>query len=76
LTDKGATAAASVADATRAGDFFILSIHHANIVHPIVFWPEVSAWARMQLRFSSASTTGLGARDSAEMMRLLEGTPA
>ncbi|MER8594839.1 NAD(P)-dependent oxidoreductase [Mesorhizobium sp. M1182] len=37
LTAKGAAAAASVAEATRANDFVILSLNHANIVRSVVF---------------------------------------
>ncbi|MBP1860053.1 NAD(P)-dependent oxidoreductase [Rhizobium herbae] len=40
LTDKGASAAASVAEATRNNDFVILSLNHANIVRAVVFGPE------------------------------------
>ena len=46
LTDKGASAAASVADATRRSDFVILSLNHASIVRAVVFGAEgVSAGA-------------------------------
>lgn len=37
LTGKGATAAASVAAATEASDFVILSLNHASIVRAVVF---------------------------------------
>ena len=39
LTDKGAEAASSAAAATRANDFVILSLNHANIVRAVVFGP-------------------------------------
>lgn len=40
LVAKGATAAASVAAATRASDYIILSLNHADIVHAVVFAAE------------------------------------
>ncbi|MDO9416114.1 NAD(P)-dependent oxidoreductase [Pararhizobium sp.] len=40
LTDKGALAAASVAEATRVSDFVILSLNHADIVRAVVFGTE------------------------------------
>ena len=40
LVAKGATAAASVAAATEASDYIILSLNHANIVRAVVFGDE------------------------------------
>ena len=37
LTAKGAAAAASVAEATRASDFVVLSLNHSDIVRSVVF---------------------------------------
>ena len=37
LAAKGAVAAASIAEATRASDFVILSLNHADIVRAVVF---------------------------------------
>lgn len=73
LTDKGALAAASVADAARASDFVILSLNHANIVRAVVFGPEgVSAGAdatKMLIDMSSidpADTADMAARLATE----------
>ena len=73
LTDKGALAADSVAEATRASDFVILSLNHANIVRAVVFGPEgVSAGAdatKMLIDMSSidpADTADMSARLATE----------
>jgi 2-hydroxy-3-oxopropionate reductase len=73
LIDKGALAAASVAEGTRASDFVILSLNHAHIVRAVVFGPEgVSAGAdatKMLIDMSSidpAETADMAARLAAE----------
>ncbi len=73
LTDKGALAAGSVAEATRVSDFVILSLNHANIVRAVVFGPEgVGAGAdatKMLIDMSSidpADTADMSARLATE----------
>ncbi|KQS88721.1 MULTISPECIES: NAD(P)-dependent oxidoreductase [unclassified Rhizobium] len=73
LTDKGGLAAISIAEATRASDFVILSLNHASIVRAVVFGPEgVSAGAdatKMLIDMSSidpADTADMAARLATE----------
>jgi len=70
LAEKGAAAAASVAEATRASDFVILSLNHTDIVRSVVFGHDgVAAAASSDKLLIDMSS--IDPADTAQMARKL-----
>jgi 2-hydroxy-3-oxopropionate reductase len=70
LVDRGAQAAVTIADATSANDFIVLSLNHANIVRSVVFGRDgvASAGNPSKLLIDMSS---IDPKDTAEMANKL-----